>query len=108
MRGAELREDRVKAPKLPSFVDGTDDLDAYLQKFERFAAMAKWEKTGQASKLSALLSRRALQVYSRLSEEATQDYDRVKLPLMTLQRMAIVVNLEHQSWKLTRVLNSLQ
>ena len=27
---AEVREDRAKAPKLPSFVDGKDDLDAYL------------------------------------------------------------------------------
>ncbi|CAH3150564.1 unnamed protein product [Porites lobata] len=38
---AELREDRANAPKLPSFVDGKDDLDAYLQRFERFAATAK-------------------------------------------------------------------
>ncbi|CAH3034503.1 unnamed protein product, partial [Porites evermanni] len=66
----EVREDRAKAPKLPSFVDGKDDLDAYLQRFERFATIAKWEKTGWASKLSALLSGRALEVYSRLSEEA--------------------------------------
>ena len=80
---AEVREDRAKAPKLPSFVDGKDDLDAYLQRFERFATTAKWEKTGWASKLSALLSGRALEVYSRLSEEATQDYDRVKLALTT-------------------------
>ena len=77
-----MREDRAKAPKLPSFVDGKDDLDAYLQRFERFATTAKWEKTGWASKLSALLSGRALKVYSRLSEEAAQDYDRVKLALM--------------------------
>ena len=79
---ADMREDRAKAPKLPSFVDGKDDLDAYLQRFERFATTAKWEKTGWASKLSALLSGRALEVYSRLSEEAAQDYDRVKLALM--------------------------
>ncbi|CAH3139267.1 unnamed protein product, partial [Porites lobata] len=79
---AEVREDRAKAPKLPSFVDGKDDLDAYLQRFERFAATAKWEKTGWASKPSALLSGRALEVYSRISEEAAQDYDRVKLALM--------------------------
>ena len=45
------REDRVKAPKLPSFVDGKDDLDAYLQRFERFAETAKWNKIGWASKL---------------------------------------------------------
>ena len=79
---AELREDRAKAPKLPSIVDGKEDLDAYLQRFERFATTAKWEKIGWASKLSALLSGRALEVYSRLSEEAAQDYDRVKLALI--------------------------
>ena len=49
------RDDRAKAHKLSSFVDGKDDLDAYLQRFERFAETAKW-----ASKLSALLSGRAL------------------------------------------------
>ena len=76
------REDRAKAPKLPSFGDGKDDLDAYLHRFERFAETAKWKKDGWASKLSALLSGRALEVYSRLSEEAAKDYDRVKIALM--------------------------
>ena len=28
---AACKDDRAKAPKLPSFVDGKDDLDAYLQ-----------------------------------------------------------------------------
>ena len=79
---AEVREDRANESRLRSFVDCKDDLDAYLQRFERFATTAKWEKTGWASKLSALLSGRALEVYSRLSEEAAQDYDRVKLALM--------------------------
>ena len=76
------REDRAKAPKLPSFVDGKDDLDAYLQRFERFAETAKWIKDGWASKLSALLSGRALEVYSSLSVEAAKDYDKVKIALM--------------------------
>ena len=76
------REDRAKAPKLPLFVDGKDDLDAYLQRFERFAETAKWNKIGWASKLSALLSGRALEVYSCLSEEAAKDYDKVKIALM--------------------------
>ena len=88
----EVREDRAKAPKLPSFVDGKDDLDAYLQRFERFATTAKGEKTGWASKLSALLSGRALEVNSRLSEEAAQDYDQVKL--QPLAKM-----LTHLTWK---------
>ena len=76
------REDRAQVPKLPSFVDGKDDLDAYLQRFERFADTAKWHKTGWSSKLNALLSGRALEVYSRLSEEAAKDYDQVKIALM--------------------------
>ena len=71
---AEVREDGPRHPSFTQFVDGRDDLDAYLQRFERFATTAKWEKTGWASKLSALLSGRALEVYSRLSEEAAQDY----------------------------------
>ena len=54
------REDQANAPKLPSFVDGKEDLDACLQRFERFSETAKWKKDGWASKLSALLSERAL------------------------------------------------
>ena len=76
------REDRAKAPKLPSFVDGKDDWDAYLQMLERFADTSKWHITGWVSKLSSLLSGRALEVYSRLSEEAAKDHDKVKIALM--------------------------
>ena len=78
---AHNSEDRAKTPKLPSFVDGRDNLDADLQRLERFATNAKLEKTGWATKLSALLSGRALDVYFRLSEAAV-DYDQVKLALM--------------------------
>jgi len=53
-----------------------------LQRFERFAETAKWKKDGWASKLSALLSGRALEVYSRLSEDAAKDYDKVKIASM--------------------------
>ena len=63
-------------------MDGKDDLDAYLQRFERFAEKAKKKKDGCASKLSALLSGRALEVYSRLSEEAAKDYEKVKIALI--------------------------
>ena len=63
-------------------MDGKDDLDTYLQRFERFAETAKWKKDGWASMLSALLSGPALEMYSRLSEEAAKDYDKVKIALM--------------------------
>ena len=35
----------AKKPKLPAFVDGKDDLDAYLARFERTATM--YERVGQ-------------------------------------------------------------
>ena len=57
-------------------------MDAYLQRFERFATTAKWNKAGWATKLSALFSDRALDGYSRLSEEAASDYGKMKIALM--------------------------
>ena len=47
---AHFREDRAKAHKLPSFVEGKDDLDAYLS--SDFATTAKWEKVGWVTELS--------------------------------------------------------
>ena len=57
-------------------------MDAYRQRFETIATTAKWEKAGWATKLSALLSGRALDAYSRLSEEAALDYGKMKTALM--------------------------
>jgi hypothetical protein len=47
----------AKIPKLPTFVDGKDDIDSYLRRFERFASTNKWNKSSWASNLSALLVR---------------------------------------------------
>ena len=54
----------VRSPELPAFVDGRDDLDNYLLRFERYATVARWEKDSWATLLSPLLSSRALEVYS--------------------------------------------
>ena len=81
------REDRAKAPKFPSFLDGKDDLDAYLQSSRDLQRELSEKKDGWASKLSALLSGRALEVYSRLSEEAAKDYDKVKIALMKIYHL---------------------
>ena len=55
---------RTKAPLLPGFVDGKDNLDSYLLRFERYATVAGWERSDWATLLSPLLSGRALDVYS--------------------------------------------
>ena len=45
----------VKSLDLPHFVDGKDDLDSYLLRFERYATVANWPQTNWATQLSALL-----------------------------------------------------
>ncbi|XP_019636516.1 PREDICTED: histone-lysine N-methyltransferase, H3 lysine-79 specific-like [Branchiostoma belcheri] len=83
-RGAleEMERARAKTPKLPPFVDGKDEVDAFLQRFERFASSDGWREEVWASNLSALLTGKALEVYSRLSNEDAQDYDKVKVALL--------------------------
>ncbi|XP_077863668.1 uncharacterized protein LOC144348042 [Saccoglossus kowalevskii] len=73
----------AQSPKLPAFVNGKDELDSYLLRFERFATNASWHRDGWATKLSALLTGRALEVYSRMSDTDAVDYDRVKVALLT-------------------------
>ena len=59
----------AKSPKLPSFIDEKDELDSYLLRFERYAENASWEKDTWAIKLSALLTGRAVDVYTRMSDQ---------------------------------------
>ena len=74
--------DIPKSPKLPAFRHGVDDLDAYIERFERFATTHKWEKTSWASSLSALLTGKALEVYSRLSVAEASNFDQLKQALL--------------------------
>ena len=73
---------RTKAPVLPGFVDGKDNLDSYLLCFERYATVASWERSDWATRLSPLLSGRALNVYSGLSYEQARDCDKLQKPLL--------------------------
>ncbi|XP_071791644.1 uncharacterized protein [Asterias amurensis] len=75
-------ETHIKKPKLPSFSDGRDDMDAYLRRFERFATTAKWAKSEWALALSSLLTGRALEVYSRLPVDKASDYKDLKSALL--------------------------
>ena len=77
------RNKDAKSPKLPSFIDEKDELDSYLLRFERYAENASWEKDIWAIKLSALLTGRAMDVYTRMSDADTSDYDKLKKALLT-------------------------
>ena len=77
------RNKDAKSPKLPSFIDEKDELDSYLLRFERYAENASWEKDTWAIKLSALLTGRAMDVYTRMSDADATDYDKLKKALLT-------------------------
>ena len=77
------RNKDAKSPKLPSFIDEKDELDSYLLRFERYAENPSWEKDTWAIKLSALLTGRAIYVYTRMSDADASDYDKLKKPLLT-------------------------
>ena len=68
----------VRTPPLPSFVNGKDNLDEYLLRFERYASVAKWNRSTWETQLSALLMGKAVEVYNRLSPEEAMDYERLK------------------------------
>ena len=76
------RNKDAKSPKLPSFIDEKDELDSYLLRFERYAENASWEKDTWAIKLSALLTGRAMDVYTRMSDADASDYDKLKKALL--------------------------
>ena len=72
----------VRTPRLPSFVDGKDNRDDYLLRFERYASVAKWNRSTWATQLSSLLTGKAVEVYNRLSPEEAMDYERLTVALL--------------------------
>ena len=71
-----------KTPGLPGFVDGKNNLDNYLLRFERYATIAGWQQYTWAVRLSPLFSGKALDVYSGLSSEDARDYDKLRKALL--------------------------
>ena len=76
-------------PSLPYFNDGKDEIDNYLNRFERFALIHKWPKEDWSLHLSSLLQGKALNVYSSLSFEDAQDYDILKHALLDRYNLTV-------------------
>ena len=72
----------ARAPKMPPFQDEKEDLDAYLMRFERIAALSGWERADWAGALSVLLSGRALETYASMPISDASDYDCLKEALL--------------------------
>ena len=76
------RHSSAPSPKLPPFSEDKDSLDAYLNRFERYAVSQGWPETHWAISLSALLRGKSLDVYSRLSADQAKDYSTLKDALL--------------------------
>ena len=63
-------------------MDGKDNLDKYLLRFERYASVAKWNRSTRATQLSPLLTDKAVEVCNRLSPEEAMVYQRLKVALL--------------------------
>lgn len=67
--------------KLPKFEEGQDP-DVFLKSFEKIAGLQKWDKSQWAVRLVPMLSGKALEAYSRLSDEESDNYDAIKTAIL--------------------------
>ncbi|XP_063584731.1 uncharacterized protein LOC134762284 [Penaeus indicus] len=68
--------------RLPTFADGQDDLDSYLQRFERLAELHGWKVEDYHVYLGTCLRGQALKVYVSLPDDIVRDYTRLKEALL--------------------------
>ena len=73
---------RSSRPKLPRFDEQTDDMDAFLARFETFAKCQRWDKAEWAVDLSALLTGKGLQVFNNMPSDQVNNYDQLKVALL--------------------------
>ena len=69
-------------PKLSKFSEVSDTMDSYLIRFERVAKLHSWSRDEWASTLGTQLTGKALDVYSRMSDEDANDYEKLKEALL--------------------------
>lgn len=72
----------VPKPKLPKFDENLDDIDAYIERFERYATTHKWPVEQWVVNLCSLLSGKALQAYIALPPTNANNYDSVKKAIL--------------------------
>ena len=70
-------------PKLPYFVDGKDNIDSYLARFETYAHSMNWPLERYSLCLSSLLTGKALYVLAKIPQSLVHDYEHLKNTLLT-------------------------
>ena len=81
VKDSKVSHSKARTPKLPIFTE-KDDLDSYLERFERFAKSQGWDESDWAINLSALLTGKALEVYTRMPAENANNFNELKDALL--------------------------
>ena len=74
-------------PKLPRFDEKHDDMDTFIERFERFAESQGWQRDEWAVCLSPLLTGKGLQVFSSMPSDEALQYDVLKKALLKRYEM---------------------
>ena len=69
-------------PKLPRFDEKHNDMDTFIERFERFAESQGWQRDEWAVCLSPLLTGKGLQVFSSMPSDEALQYDVLKKALL--------------------------
>ena len=72
----------IHGPKMPVFDEERDNIDAFIRRFERHARLHNWPEEQWSELLSALLTGRALETYSRMADDKACKYDDLKAALL--------------------------
>ena len=101
-RGRIAAEEARRAAKFPKpllqkFTE-KDDVESYLDMFERVATQQEWPKETWATQLAGLLSGDALDSYSALAPASAKDYDLVKAAI--LKRYDVNAEMYRQRFRL--------
>jgi len=75
------RASRIPKPMLQKFTE-KDDIESYVDMFERVARQQEWPREIWATQLAGLLSGNALEFYSSLPSDRSMDYDYVKATIL--------------------------
>ena len=75
-------------PTLPYFVDGKDNIDSYLARFETYAHSMNWPLERYSLCLSSLLTGKALDVLAKIPQSLVHDYEHLKNTLLAEYQLA--------------------